>query len=85
MRDGSEILIEEDWLLAWFSERADDITLHAEDNYFDKGVIDSFGAIELIEAIETHFTIQLTEHDFQDRRFTTINGLAAIIRERNGN
>lgn len=72
----------EEWLQGWFRKQAPDIYLELEQNYFELGAIDSFRAIELIEDIETHFSIRFTEQDFQDRRFGTIKGLAKIIGEK---
>ena len=43
-----------------------------EVNYFDAGLINSLGIIDLIERIESHF---------QERRFSTIKGLSEIIHE----
>lgn len=80
----SKIEIYVNWLKQWFinqnnlSEFPDD----AENkNYFEMGLIDSFNVIELIEAIETEFEIKFNQDHFQDRRFSTINGLAEIITE----
>ena len=50
-------------------------------NYFECGLIDSFGIIELIDEIESHYEITIQQEHFQDRRFSSINGLAAIIIE----
>jgi acyl carrier protein len=72
------------WLKDWFAARMPDIELTPDQNYFDAGAIDSFGAIELIEEIEDRFAIQLTEQDFQNRDFVTLGGLAGIIRARQG-
>lgn len=72
----------EDWLRDWFAEREPDIELGGDENYFDAGVIDSFGTIELIEEIETRFDIRFDERDFQDRRFATLGGLAEVILEK---
>ena len=55
---------------------------HRDENYFDAGAIDSFGVIELIEAVEDRFKIAFRQHDFQDRRFATVAGLAEIVHER---
>lgn len=68
-----------EWLAAWFAERVPDVRLAAEDNYFEKEAIDSFGIIELIEAIEDQFAVRFAEQDYQDRRFPTLCGLAEII------
>ena len=46
----------EAWLSDWFANRAgisaDEVNRHLGDNYFDLGYIDSFGFIELLDAIE---------------------------------
>ena len=72
----------ESWLRDWFAERGADEPLNPNDNYFENGLIDSFGAIELIEEVETHFSIRFTERDFQDRRFASLAGLAELINKK---
>ncbi len=70
------------WLAEWFSERAPQRSLGPTENYFEAEVIDSFAVIEFIEAIETHFHCRFDDTDFQDRRFSSIAGLAEIIGEK---
>ncbi len=77
------------WLIELFKkndEKAfESISNEIEDmknrNYFELGLIDSFGIIILIEEIESHYSIRLTEKHFEQRRFSTIAGLAEIIEE----
>jgi D-alanine--poly(phosphoribitol) ligase subunit 2 len=75
---------EKEWILDWFKRRKgikeeiDDEEL----NYFEAGWIDSLGIIELITEIEDCFKIRFSPKDFQDRRFSTIGGLAQIIKEK---
>lgn len=69
----------EEWLFEWFRDRVPSLDLKADENYIDKGVIDSFGIIELVEAIETHFEIRLDQNDLQSLELFSIAGLAAII------
>jgi len=73
------------WLLNWFEQRGIPDAVQkdqiAELNYFQAGLLDSFGVIELIGAIEAEFGIQFTQDHFQDRRFGTIAGLSEIIGE----
>jgi acyl carrier protein len=71
------------WLHAWFAERADVPPLREslETNYFEAHWIDSLSVIELIEAAESRFDVRFTEASFQDRRFQSIGGLAAILAE----
>tara|TARA_B100000315_G_C14490379_1_gene547300 strand:- start:718 stop:969 length:252 start_codon:yes stop_codon:yes gene_type:complete len=68
------------WLKDYFRSRNN----HSENpdrsaNYFEAGLIDSLGLIELIDEIETKFNIRFNQEHFQDRRFSTIEGLAEII------
>jgi acyl carrier protein len=70
----------EAWLQEWFAARG--ARPARDENYFDANAIDSFGVIEMIEAIEDHFKLKFRQHDFQDRRFATIAGLAEIVHER---
>lgn len=70
-----------DWLKIYFSKNnplPDGIETM---NYFEAGLIDSFGVIELIESIEEHYGIEFQQAHFIDRRFSTISGLADIICE----
>jgi len=48
---------------------------------FEAGWIDSFGTIVLVELIEDEFNLRFSEEDFQDRRFSTIRGIAEIACE----
>ena len=70
----------EAWLQDWFAARG--ATIARDQNYFEAEAIDSFGVIELIEAVETQFAMSFDQRDFQDRRFATIAGLAEIVHER---
>lgn len=73
------------WLLDWFKRRSpvpgEDAEQQIRLNYYDEGLIDSFGVIELINEIEEHFGIEFSEDNFQDRRFPTIEGLSNLIIE----
>ncbi len=73
------------WLQDWFANKSgrpatEIATLHNVD-YIQAGLIDSFSIIELIADAEAHFDIRFTAEQFQDRRFTTLSGLAEIIAE----
>ena len=74
-----------DWLYGYFSEKgtlpgaSKDEQLRAD--YFDAGLIDSFGVIDLITSIESQFKVELKPDNMQDIRFRTVKGLAEIIEE----
>ncbi len=69
------------WLKDYFSAKSvlpDDVE---SANYFEAGLINSLGIIELIESAETYFQIKFNAEHFQERRFSTVKGLAEIITE----
>lgn len=68
-----------EWLMSWFQERVPGLELGETENYIDKGVIDSFGIIELIEAIESRFDIKFDQKDMQSLELFSVDGLASII------
>jgi|TARA_B110000014_G_C19758797_1_gene395178 acyl carrier protein len=70
-----------EWLIIWFKKKNPKIILELEENYINSGVIDSLGIIELVEDIEEAFNINFNQSNLQDRRFSSINGLAKIILE----
>lgn len=67
------------WLVDWFAERNPDAVPPRDVNYYDAGLVDSFGIIELIEEIETEYAIVFDDKDFLLPEFRTIDGLAGII------
>jgi D-alanine--poly(phosphoribitol) ligase subunit 2 len=71
------------WLLDWFADRKGFKDGTPEErlrvDYFQKRVLDSFGIMELIGDVEGRFAIQFTDRDFQDRRFSSIGGLAELV------
>ena len=50
-------------------------------NFFENGLVDSFGVMSVIEEIEKKYSITLNEKHFEQRRFSTISGLKDIISE----
>jgi acyl carrier protein len=76
---------EDQWLIAWFREKNAGLANNRDlgrANYFAVGLIDSFGVIQLIADIEQHFGVRFDEDDFQKRGFSTVDGLAELIREK---
>lgn len=72
------------WLISWFEKNSGlepgEIEKNTDVNYFEKGWIDSFKFISFINDIENEFKIKFSNEEFQNRNFSTINGLADIIR-----
>lgn len=69
----------------WFSRNAENNGLSEDDllsaNFLEAKIIDSLRIVELVVDIETNFDISFTQDQFQDDRFATIQGLAAIVAE----
>ena len=71
------------WILAWFAKHAAvKGTIDASENYFAKGWIDSLSFISFIADLEEKFDISFSNDEFQNREFSTIDGLAGIIEKR---
>lgn len=72
------------WLTGWFAERNPDRDCPpaSTENYYDAGLIDSFGIIELIEEIEKKYDIMFDDDEFTEPAFMTIEGLADLVRQK---
>lgn len=70
------------WLINWFARHAPHITLSPKDNFFSAGTIDSLGVIELIEEMEQTFSVRFSQDDFQDQRFSSVDGLVEMLKEK---
>tara|TARA_R110000868_G_scaffold10415_2_gene51124 strand:+ start:283 stop:522 length:240 start_codon:yes stop_codon:yes gene_type:complete len=67
------------WLTSYLNGRNNGAALGENDNFIAAGVINSFGIVELILAIEEEFSISLTEAMFEHADVFTINGLSQLI------
>jgi acyl carrier protein len=76
----------QDWLIEWFVNNADmeemEVKKNLGSNYFNRSWIDSFKFISLITEIEEKFDIYFSNDEFQDRSFSTIEGLAVLIQRK---
>lgn len=74
------------WLIGWFKDNAglkeEEVQNSVGINYFEKGWIDSFKFITFITEAEEKFNIRFSNDEFQDRTFSTIEGLTDIIQRR---
>jgi len=72
-----------DWIINWFEENTDlnkeEIEKNISENYFAKGWIDSLKFISFITDIEGNFNIRFSNEEFQNRSFSTIEGMSKII------
>lgn len=76
-----------DYLYMFFSERCElpgsTRAQQLSADFFQAGVLDSLGLVELVVGIEDRFHCVFTPEQLEDPRFHTINGLAEMIHEQN--
>jgi len=74
------------WISEWFEKNTtvakEEFMSGIGDSYFEKGWIDSFKFIEFISSLEQYFDISFSNDEFQDRNFSTINGLTKIVQRK---
>lgn len=74
------------WLIEWFANHSslsiEELESLSNEDYFNEGIIDSFAFVELISEIDDEYDIAFTNEDFLDPRFSSIEGIAAMICER---
>ena len=72
-----------DWIINWFESNTnatkEEIKNGMSNNYFEKGWIDSLQFISLITDLENNFKINFSNEEFQNRTFSTIDGLSILI------
>lgn len=63
----------------WFKKNGLNQVNEITGDYLKDGLIDSFGFVEFIAFIESEFQIVLSDKNFVDPRFRTIEGVVDII------
>ncbi|MCX4553230.1 acyl carrier protein [Streptomyces sp. NBC_01500] len=66
-------LIEDQFLVEFDGE------LTAETDLFKAGVMDSFGYIQLLSALERDFSLQLTDEEFLKNIFSSLEAIDAFV------
>lgn len=73
------------WLINWFNNRNGGLPVAEADidgaDIFESQMIDSFGTIELVGAMEDELNIRFSNDHYMDRRFATIGGLCEMVGE----
>lgn len=71
------------WIIDWMADNSginrEEIEQNSAVNYFEKEYIDSFDFIMLVGEIEETFGVVFDNEQFEDRDFSTIDGLADCI------
>ena len=50
-------------------------------DYFEAGLVDSIGIVDLVAELEKKFGVRFTDKNFQDPRFAIIGGIAELVAE----
>jgi acyl carrier protein len=61
----------------------DAIEYSDDDSFLEKGIVDSFGIMELILFVEQHLGKQVEQHDVTPDNFDSVNRLATYIQSIN--
>lgn len=73
----------QEWLIDWFATQSsvprDVAEAKTDTDYLKKEWIDSMQFIELVSEIEEEFHVEFSNDEFQDRSFSTIEGLSTIV------
>lgn len=69
-----------DFLVTTFKIAPGDRVFTPNVNLFDEGYVDSTGLVDLIAFIETTYGMALERRHFSSAEFTTIHGIARMIR-----
>jgi len=74
------------WIIDWFAKNTaidvHEIEAALDQNYFERGWIDSLKFVSFVMELEEAFGISFENHEFQNRSFATIDGLSEIIKEK---
>lgn len=58
-------------------------TITSETNLFESGIIDSFGAVELVSFLESKFKIELTDEELVSGSLRSLDSIVKLIKEKN--
>ena len=70
------------WIVAWFERHSASAPVDIDADFYATRMIDSFGIIELIDDVESHFSFMFHDEDFQLPHFREISGMVDIINQR---
>lgn len=58
---------------------ADENSLHNDDSFLEKGIIDSTGVLELVEWLEDKFSIQINDEELVPENLDSVNLISTFI------
>lgn len=75
-----------EWIVDWFVKNSNVSTelirKNFEENYLENGWIDSLKFVSFITELEDKFKIKFSNEEFQNTKFSTVEGLSQIIEEK---
>jgi acyl carrier protein len=73
-----------EWTKEYIQKVSESSEFNGESVFFDFEDFDSFDLVQMIEAAETRFNFRFEDSDFENPRFTTVNGFSSIVKSKLG-
>lgn len=70
--------------IAGYLKERYEVKIDAHDNLYDAGVLDSMATFELVEWLESEFSIELDAEDIVEENFVSVAQIAKLVEEKTG-
>jgi len=67
------------YMLENFLYARPDVRLADDEHLFERGIVDSMGAVELIQFLQDEFGIEITDDELTEQHFSTLRSIAAFV------
>lgn len=67
------------YMLENFLYARPDVRLADDEHLFERGIIDSMGAVELVQFLQDEFGIVISDEEVTERHFSTLRSIAAFV------
>jgi len=61
---------------------SEDQPIPLDTSLYEIGVLDSFGVVELVDFVETHWQIKILDSELTQEKFGGVNKMAALVAEK---
>ena len=69
------------WITQWFESSSGE-NIDLEENFFEAGLIDSFGVIEIISYLEKKYKIRINDNEITKEKFGSLNKMSKLVSEK---
>jgi acyl carrier protein len=67
------------YVLEQFLYARPDVVLSEDEPLFEHGIVDSMGAVELVQFLEDEYAITIGEHEVTEQHFRTLRAIADYV------